>query len=195
MVIKDVLNKRHYRPIQDQRPNHIHAAVLIPLFKEDGEHKVLFTQRTNRVETHKGQISFPGGAVDQEDGSLEETALREAYEEIGLKNKDVTVLGRLDDALTVVSSFIVHPFVGHIPYPYDFRINLQEVKRLIKVPLNVFLSGNPKYIKDHAEIEGMTYHGTTYKYGGDVIWGATARIMENLVHIVSEKLDLPGEME
>ena len=190
-VIRDVLGARSPRPIQEQKFHYVHAAVLIPLFNKNGEYRILFTKRTTQVETHKGQISFPGGAVDKEDRALEETALREAYEEIGLLKKDVKILGQIDDTTTVVSNFVVHPFVGLIPYPYNFRINSEEVDRLIEVPFNVFLSDDPRYKRNSAEFEGVTYPPPAYLYHGDLIWGATARILENFMEILREKLGLP----
>jgi len=190
-LIKDVLRDRSPQFIEEERSLFIHAAVLMPLFSDEGEYKFLFTRRTNRVEHHKGQISFPGGAVDKKDPSFEETALREAYEEIGLLRKDVTIIGQMDDILTVASNFIVHPFVGLIPHPYEYRINVEEVKRLISVPLKVFFIDNPENRKDSIEFNSIKYPTPIYLYNGDLIWGATARIMENLVDIIGERLDLP----
>ena len=194
-IMRDVLRVRSPRRIREQKDDNIHAAVLVPLFNENGEYRLLFTKRTNTVENHKGQISFPGGAVDERDRTLEETALREAYEEIGLLKEDVDVLGRIDDMTTVVSNFIVHPFVGLIPYPYDFRINSEEVDRLIEVPFNVFLSGDPRYKRSRAEVEGVTYPGPAYLYHGDLIWGATARILGNLIGILRGELGMPIRTE
>jgi 8-oxo-dGTP pyrophosphatase MutT (NUDIX family) len=194
-IIREVLSSRPPKRIPDEKSQYIHAAVLFPLFSVNGEYRVLFTQRTHTVENHKGQISFPGGAVEAEDGSLEETALREAHEEIGLLSKDVEILGQLDDMTTVTSNFIVHPFVGLIPYPYDFKINAEEVDRLIEVPFKIFLSGDPKYKRDSAEFEGVTYPTPAYLYRGDLIWGATARIMESFVEIFKGELDLLAKIE
>ena len=143
------------------------------------------------MEHHKGQISFPGGTVDKEDGTFEETALREAFEEIGLLREDVTILGRIDDTRTVVSNFIIHPFVGLIPHPYNFRINPEEVKRLIEVPFEVFLINRSTDKMSDIEHEGVTFQSLTYLYNGEVIWGATARIIKNFIEIIGEKLDLP----
>ena len=194
LKIKEVLSKREPKSLQVCDTHYRHAGVLVPLFRDNGEYKVLFTKRTNRVEHHKGQVSFPGGRVDDEDGSMEETALRETHEEIGLPRDEVTILGRTDDMVTLTSSFIVHPFVGLIPYPYDFRISTGEVKRLVQVPLEIFFSDNASYYKkDVIEIEGTTYPGPAYEYQEDVIWGATARIMENFIDIIEEKLRLPQE--
>jgi 8-oxo-dGTP pyrophosphatase MutT (NUDIX family) len=194
-IIRDSLNNREPKTIDNPDSRYIHSSVLIPIFSEDDQYMVLFTERTNRVEHHKGQISFPGGAVDKDDGSLEETALREAYEEIGLLKGDVELLGRTDDMLTLVSDFIIHPFVGRIPYPYPFRINSREVDSIVFIPLYVFMDKTSGHIKDSIDVGGFTYHGTSYEYQGHVIWGATARIMENLIRIVGTNLCLPGKSE
>lgn len=191
-IIRSALAERTPAVITSREGPFRRAAVLIPLFQANGEYRVLFTKRTNRVEAHKGQISFPGGGVDAEDASEEETALREAEEEIGLRRQDVTVLGRTDDALTMVSNYIVRPFVGLIPYPYDFKINPREVERILEVPFDVFLPrpGGDKILP--VEYEGGVFEGLAYPYEGDVIWGATARIMKNFMLILAEKLGLPA---
>ena len=193
--IRDSLNSREVKTIDNPDSRYSHSSVLIPIFSEDGQYMVLFTKRTNRVEHHKGQISFPGGAVDKDDGSLEETALREAYEEIGLLKSDVELLGRTDDMITMVSDFIVHPFVGRIPYPYPFKINPHEVDSIVVIPLYVFMDKTSGHIKDSVNVDGFIYHGTSYEYQGHIIWGATARIMENFTHIVGANLCLPGKRE
>lgn len=185
-LLREILSKRPPREIEDKGSDYRHAAVLVPFFKSDGEYRVLFTKRTNRVEAHKGQISFPGGAVDEQDRFFVDTALREAHEEIGLRPEEVTILGQTDDTRTVASNFIIHPFVGLIPYPYPFRINAGEVKKLIEVPLEVFTSDKPRSRIMPVEYEGKTYESAAYPYDGDVIWGATARIMENLVEIIGK---------
>jgi len=192
-LIRDLLNRRSPKGIEDQATSLRRAAVLVPLFQTASEFRILFTKRTDQVEAHKGQISFPGGRVEQDDGSPLETALREAEEEVGLSRKDVTVLGQMDDARTVSSNYIVHPFVGLIPYPYDFKTSVQEVKELIEVPFQVFLSGDSGGENTPVVYEGATYHALAYRYRGEVIWGATARIMQNLVDLVKRRLNLPVE--
>ena len=188
-IIKDFLGSRPPKAIGNRQSLYTHAAVLIPLFREGGEYGILFTKRTHRVDNHRGQISFPGGRVEEEDGSYRETALREADEEIGLSRHDVTILGQLDDATTLSSNFIIHSFPGLIPYPYEFKINREEVNRLIPVPFSVFLGDSPLHNpEDTVEYEGARYKGPTYRYQGDVIWGATARIMEDFMSIIEKKL-------
>jgi 8-oxo-dGTP pyrophosphatase MutT (NUDIX family) len=178
--------------IEDTESQYRQAAVLIPLFKHKDEYKILFTKRTDSVEDHKGQISFPGGSVDAEDDSFEETALREAYEEVGLLKEDVRVLGRTDDSLTLASNYIIHPIVGFVPYPYPFKINSREVKRLIEVPSKVFVEEYAKHKNRVVEHDGGLYEGPAVIYQGDIIWGASARIMENFLDILGEKISLLG---
>ena len=192
--IKKVLQNRTLQTVEDLQSQYRHGAVLIPLFQYDGEYRILFTKRTNKVEEHKGQISFPGGSVDDEDWSYQETALREAYEEVGIFKEDVTILGQTDDTLTLASNFIIHPFVGCIPYPYDFQLNTFEVKRLIEVPVEVFISEDSTNPNGRVEYNGDIWNGLTYEYQGDVIWGATAKIMGNLMEIIGQKLVLPRSM-
>lgn len=192
-IIRDLLNSRSRKAIEEHGTSLRRAAVLIPLFKTASEYRILFTKRTDTVDAHKGQISFPGGKIEDEDASPLETALREADEEIGLSRKDVTVLGQMDDARTLSSNYIVHPFVGLIPYPYDFKTSVQEVRELIEVPFQVFLSGDSAGENTPVVYEGVTYQSLAYYYRGEVIWGATARIMRNLVDLVKGKLDLPVE--
>jgi 8-oxo-dGTP pyrophosphatase MutT (NUDIX family) len=189
-IIKESLNNRKPGVIDNSRYSYLHASVLIPILEEEGQYSVLFTRRTNKVEHHKGQISFPGGAVDEEDSSYEETAYREAYEEIGLLRNDVEMLGRTDDELAVVSSFIMHPFVGRISYPYDFKINVHEVDSLIIMPFHVFLDETNTYKKDFVNVDGYPYHGTNYQFDGNIVWGATARVMENFMGIIEDKIKL-----
>ena len=183
--IKSALNCRNPREIDNRSGDLIHASVLILIFKSDNGYEVLFTERTHKVEHHKGQISFPGGAVEPDDRDFEETALRESYEEVGLLQDDVKVLGRLDDELTSASNFIVHPFVGKIPHPYDFEINEDEVERIISVPLDLFFEENSGLHPDSIEFDTFTYHGPAYRYEDVTIWGATAIIMNKFVRLVS----------
>ena len=155
------------------------SAVLIPLYEEDGESHVVFIRRTETVSSHKGQISFPGGARDPED-----TDLREAWEEIGLRPGDAEVLGALDDEYTTTSNFIVTPFVGRIPWPYEFTLCGDEVAELLTVPLEKLLDGSAR--RDDVrtwrgrEIPPPTYHHRDY-----VIWGATALILEKFIAILN----------
>jgi 8-oxo-dGTP pyrophosphatase MutT (NUDIX family) len=155
-----------------------YAAVLVPLMYYKDEWHVLFTRRTDRVESHKGQVSFPGGACDDGETSPEETALREAEEEIGMNPADVTVLGRLSSMVTV-SSFRVSPIVGVIPWPYAFRVAGIEVARIFTIPL-LWLANRNNYWEFsllESERSLIAYH----PYDGELLWGATARMTVNFL--------------
>ncbi|MBI4301420.1 MAG: CoA pyrophosphatase [Chloroflexi bacterium] len=158
------------------------AAVLLPICQRDGDYYVLFTERTHRVEHHKGQISFPGGAWDEGDQSLVLTALRESAEEVGIRVDDVDVLGELDDVATH-SNFLVSPVVGWIPYPYDFTINSDEVEKVIMVPLSTLLD-KENVTLDPRVSRDRPYWGYNYNYEGQVIWGATAAILTQFLDVV-----------
>jgi 8-oxo-dGTP pyrophosphatase MutT (NUDIX family) len=110
------------------------AAVLVPLVFVDGDWHLLYTRRADRVESHKGQVSFPGGACDAGETTPEQTALREAHEEVGILPQDVRVLGRLTHMITI-THFRVTPVVGVVPWPYVFRVGNEEVARVFTIPL------------------------------------------------------------
>ena len=172
------------------------AGVLVPLFLQEDEVRVLFTQRTLLVKDHRGQVAFPGGVRDPEDPHLLATALRETQEEIGLAPDTVEVLGTLTPVNTLTGYYIT-PFVGLIPYPYDFRPSPREVKRLLALPLSEF------YAPARWGVGSYTFWGRRarvcyWRNGQEVVWGATARILLNLLahlgaHPVPEDLDAPGQ--
>lgn len=160
----------------------IAAAVLMPIYDKGEDYYLIVTKRTEEVYHHKGQISFPGGKRQIEDNSLKDTALRESYEEIGLNPGDVDILGELDDILTN-TGFIVSPFVGAIPYPYDFIPSEREVEEIIEVPLAALLdSQNVREQLSFRQGEPVTDY--SYEYGNWLIWGATARILNQFLNIV-----------
>lgn len=181
LLMAEVLSRRAPILIEDRESRYRHGAVLIPLFREEGEYKILFIKRTENLEVHRGQISFPGGRVEAGDLSPKEAALRESEEEIGLPRDAVNVLGRIDDARTLSSDYIIHAFLGQIPFPFPFHLNSGEVRKLLEVPLGLFFKGEEVLPVDY---EGKTYRNLAYPWDGDVIWGATARIMKNLVEIL-----------
>ncbi|HEX7364158.1 MAG TPA: CoA pyrophosphatase [Dehalococcoidia bacterium] len=158
------------------------AAVLIPIFCRDGEYHILFTQRSEQVPTHKGQISFPGGARSNDDATLRDTALRESQEEIGLKPKDADIIGELDDTPTTTSGFNISPFVFLIPYPYNFKLSPFEIKEIFSVPIEALIH-KAKKRKEQYIFGKQVFTGYSYEYQGRVIWGATAKIVQQLLEI------------
>jgi 8-oxo-dGTP pyrophosphatase MutT (NUDIX family) len=168
------------------------AAVLIPLYWDQNEWHVLFTQRTHLVETHKGQVSFPGGRADPEDASRVETALREAEEEIGLRREDVVVLGQLDELLTV-TQYRITPVVGVFPWPYPFVLSTAELSSAFGVPLRWLAEeGNLEIQYRQPMVPGPPVPVYYFYYGEYTIWGATARMLLNLLEVVRPLLAGPG---
>jgi 8-oxo-dGTP pyrophosphatase MutT (NUDIX family) len=179
--IREKLSLRKRRVIE--HPPFSHAAVLVPLFQKSGDCHLLFTKRSEEVKYHKGEISFPGGVVDEEDSELISTALREASEEIGLKESDVQIVGVLDDIVTI-TEFIVTPIVGLFSYPYPFKVSEAEIAELIEVPLASLLD---EYCFSEREIlrGGRNEVVYSYQYGAHIIWGATARILKQFLDLIS----------
>ncbi|HMF07731.1 MAG TPA: CoA pyrophosphatase [Thermoanaerobaculia bacterium] len=153
------------------------AGVLAPLFVRDGRLWILFTLRTETVEHHRGQISFPGGGEEPGDGTLWDTALREAEEEIGLKREDAIALGSLSPLVTV-TNFYVEPYVAAIPQPYVFRPHAAEIAEVLEVPVASLM--NPDILEKRI-LPGREEPVLFYHYKDKVIWGATARMLEELL--------------
>ena len=159
------------------------AAVLIPLYVREKALWTLFTKRTDLVEHHKGQISFPGGGKDAADANLWETAVRETEEEIGVPRKVVRILGALPRLVTV-TEFEVAPFVGAIPYPITFAPRAGEVEEIIEVPLSSLL--DPMVVEERpVKWKGKDVMTLVYHYKGHAIWGATARILADFLTVMS----------
>ena len=159
------------------------SAVLLPIYQKDGKCHIIFTKRTDHLTHHKGQISFPGGGRHGDDKSLLETALRESREEIGLSETDVRILGELDDAATVTSLYRIVPFVGLIPYPYDFKIDRFEVDEVFGLPLEGLLN-NANRKEEDLVYGDKIIRVFTYELNGRIIWGATAWILNQFLEIL-----------
>jgi 8-oxo-dGTP pyrophosphatase MutT (NUDIX family) len=154
------------------------AAVLIPVIAHPGELTVLFTQRTQHLKSHSGQVSFPGGRVEPGDASAEFTALREAREEIGLAADRVEILGRLPDYHTR-TGFRVTPVIGLVAPPLELEPDPREVEAVFEVPL-AFLLDERNRQRRTREFQGLTVGFYVFEYQGHVIWGATAGMLVNL---------------
>jgi 8-oxo-dGTP pyrophosphatase MutT (NUDIX family) len=158
------------------------AAVLVPLLLQDNEWHLLFTRRTDQVESHKGQVSFPGGASDIGETSPEQTALREAEEEIGIDRREIRLLGRLNSMLTI-TSFHVTPVVGVIPWPTVFRPEQAEVARIFTMPLAWLAERSNRW---EFNLPGRGYSVIVYHpFDGEILWGATARMTVDFLEILS----------
>ena len=181
--LREVLSHRQKQHITNAKL--VPSAVLVPIYYKQGQYYTLFTKRSERVREHKGQISFPGGACQEGDRTLIETALRECAEEIGLMAEVVEVLGRLDDTSTETSNYIISPFVGLIPWPYPFKVDGWETEEIIEIPISALMDKD----RLHQETEiigGQAVTSYFYHYQGRVIWGATARILHQFLDIFAQ---------
>ena len=164
------VRERDVIPLELLRP----AAVLIPYYEKDGEGHLVLTKRSSTVDTHKGQVAFPGGK--QEEGEdLLTTALRETHEELGISPDDVEIIGPLDDIVTI-SDFRVTPYFGRIPHPYDYVLSEDEIESVFATPLSALMDdGN--LVKNIITHEGNQYATYYFDWDGYTIWGATGRIV------------------
>ena len=169
-------------------PEHglVRAAVLIPFLRSEGSWQILFTRRTEHLETHKGQVAFPGGAADAGDASPEETALRETYEEIGIQARAVRLLGRMR-ATPTVTRFLVTPVVGVIDWPVPLILQEREVSRVFRVPLAWLADERNHEERLHERRNGTVENVVFFQpYDGETIWGVTGGILHELLGLLSK---------
>ena len=161
------------------------AAVLIPLTRIENRWHVIFTRRNNDLPEHSGQVAFPGGRADPGDSSPEETALRETYEEIGLKPSSVCLLGRMKSFLTI-TNYKVKPVVGSVPWPFPIRLARVEVSRVFTVPFEWLADPSNHEVHQRSMPEPHPPIPVIYfkPYDGEVLWGVSAYIMVNLLEIL-----------
>jgi 8-oxo-dGTP pyrophosphatase MutT (NUDIX family) len=164
----------------EKSPQQVDAAVLLPLYGWPEDPGLVFTERRADMRRHAGEISFPGGRPDPEDADLRATALREAQEEIGLDPAAVELGDELPTTSTFVTGYLIHPFVGRIPHPkeLDLEPSPAEVETLLTFSLKVL---RENYAIRRLVRRGVPIHTPTYEVEGHLIWGATARILGDLL--------------
>ena len=187
-TIGRILSENPKKTIVD--PSLIPAGVMLLLYPKDGEHCILLNKRTDRVEHHKGEISFPGGSKDPEDRTCLDAALRETEEEMGIRVEDVKLLGEIDDMPTN-SGFVISTYVGTIPYPYDFQPSEVEVAQVLEVPI-VALRGDDASRDEVRIVDGELASSPSYAYGGHLVYGATARVIHRFLELVGTAGDEEG---
>jgi 8-oxo-dGTP pyrophosphatase MutT (NUDIX family) len=161
------------------------AAVLVPIVQREDDLYLVFIRRSDHVESHRGQVAFPGGRVDPTDTTLLHTALREAHEEVGIEPEVVDVLGGFPTMSTVSSGMRVAPFVGLLRRPVDYRIQEAEVAEVFEVPLQALV--DPRYQGQYEWRRDKDRPSSNFPaifYSGQTIWGLTLRITENLLEIM-----------
>jgi len=157
------------------------GAVLVPIFQKGGEVNVLLTRRPAGMRRHAGQISFPGGRIEEGEDPLA-AALREAHEEVGLVPAAVQVVGPLSETLVHRSAFRLTPWVGAVPYPYPYAAAPDEVEGILEVALGALLEPGVHRV-ERGEAWGVPVDAHRFSVGTDVIWGATGRILAELVDV------------
>ena len=171
--------------LEGPRSNARKAAVLLALFEESGETYLAFIRRASTLRSHSGEIAFPGGSVDATDVSPVMTALREAQEEIGLDPTRTEVLGVLSPVFTVVSNFLITPVVAFLPQGLGaLELQASEVAEMILVPLHGLADPSIAHTEEWTR-GGLTRSVYFYDYGSYRIWGATARILNTLLEVLS----------
>ena len=168
----------------------IPAAVMILLYRKEGEYCILLNKRSEEVEHHKGEMSFPGGARDPEDLDLLETALRETEEEMGIRREDITVLGEMDEIVTR-SNFQVSVFTGTIEYPYKFTPSAIEIAEVVEFPVAALIDPANRRVETRW-IDGMPLTSYSYVHEEHVVFGATARILQSCIEILDDRLESEG---
>ena len=172
---------------EGQRPHARKAAVLLALFEENGETYLTFIRRASTLRSHSGEIAFPGGSADDSDVSPVMTALREAQEEIGLEPARVEVLGILAPVFTVVSNYLIIPVVALLSQGLGpLELQASEVAELILVPLQGLADPAIAHTEEWTR-GGLTRTVYFYNYGSYRIWGATARIVNILLGVLSSR--------
>jgi 8-oxo-dGTP pyrophosphatase MutT (NUDIX family) len=167
-------------------PGKVDAAVLIPLYLDAGELVAVFTERRADLRRHAGEISFPGGRQDEPDEDLRETALREAEEEIGLGRGDVELVGALPPTGTFVTGYRIHPFVGVIQPGHAWVPQETEVAQVLELPLPALKRG---FESKRLLRRGVPIKTPTYTVEGHFVWGATGRIVEQLLERLAPVLE------
>jgi 8-oxo-dGTP pyrophosphatase MutT (NUDIX family) len=169
----------------DIKPARKMAAVLAPLFKTQGEWHLLFTRRSDLVEDHKGQVSFPGGAFEIGDNYPVDTALREAWEEIGLPKNNVEIIGWLPEMPTV-TNYLVVPVIGIIKKPFQIQHSPSEVNRVFSIPLEWLADKKnfemKPYIYHSVQVHDVIYYR---EYDSEILWGLTARMTQLLLQALN----------
>ncbi|HWF35958.1 MAG TPA: CoA pyrophosphatase [Solirubrobacteraceae bacterium] len=155
----------------------VNAAVLVPLYLQNGELHAVLTRRQRDLRRHPGEISFPGGRAEPGEHDLRTTALRETEEEIGLPGAAVELLGALQPTPTVVTGYAIYPFVGMIEPGHTWTASAEEVAEIIELPLRTLLAG---YGRRRLIRRGLPFRTDTYVVGDNLVWGATARILADL---------------
>ena len=181
-IIQDMKSDKRKLNIGLDNKNYKIAAVLFPLIEKKNQLNVILTTRSKDLPSHPGQVCFPGGKLDKIDKNLIECAKREAFEEVGIKDSQIKLLGQLDDCITG-TNYKVTPIMGLINTNYIPLIQEKEVADIFEVPLDYFLKKSNKKTES-ANYKGKSYSYYQFNWKDKKIWGSTARIIVNFCEIM-----------
>lgn len=178
--LREIISRRPV--VEIDAPEHRRACVLIPLIRDrEGRWSILFTRRSENLAAHSGQVSFPGGAVEPGE-TLEDAAVREAEEEVGIPPRYVEIIGRLDDVITH-SGFLVAPFAGVIHEPVEYVMQEAEVVEVFEVPIEALLDVRNPEVR-YVPFRNKQYPAYFYRFRDYEIWGLTGRMLKSFVDLV-----------
>ena len=178
--IRRILSQTPKQTLKD--PELSPAGVMLLFYPKNGEYCILLNRRSEKVQHHKGEISFPGGARDPKDATMLDTALRETEEEMGILPGDIEILGELSDVATY-SRFVINTYVGVIPYPYEFKVSTAEIAEVLEVPIPLLMDlANLR--EEVRMVGGKLVKAYSYAYNGNLIYGATARILTQFLDLL-----------
>jgi 8-oxo-dGTP pyrophosphatase MutT (NUDIX family) len=171
--------------IEIDAPEHRRACVLIPLIHDRGSWSLVFSRRSENLAAHSGQIAFPGGAAEPGE-ALEDAAVREAEEEVGIQRSEVELIGRLDDLVTN-SGYLVAPFVGIVRGRIDYVLQESEVAEVFEVPVEALLDASQPEVR-YVAFRAREYPAYFYRYEQYEIWGLTGRMLKGFLDLVWQSL-------
>lgn len=190
--IKNILQFERNKSINSQSSNKNElkrAGILIPFVCVDGCWSLLFTRRADNLKSHQGQVSFPGGGKESQDETIIDTALREAYEEIGLKKSGIHVIGLMPDFVTN-SDFLVTPIIAWVDWPVPLEISVDEVSRVFTIPIHYLK--NEKNWEERIYTHPSGWYGSVIFYNlydGELLWGISAKITVDLLRMIKNLID------
>ncbi|AEA33343.1 NUDIX hydrolase [Hippea maritima] len=163
------------------------SAVLIPFLNLNGEWVLIFEKKPSYDRLHPSQISFPGGSREESDKSFLDTAIRETCEELGINKDDIQIIGAVEPTKTLTTNFMIYPFVGVVNRRPPFKINKKEVEKLLFIPLVYLIDNSPIKYKEY-KYRDRKRKTPLLEYNNEIIWGATARILNNFIPIIKKLL-------
>jgi 8-oxo-dGTP pyrophosphatase MutT (NUDIX family) len=169
----------------DHGDGYFPAAVMVLFLREKDHWKILYTQRTHLVRDHKGQVSFPGGAWEDQDLCLKDTALRETYEEIGIKKEEIQILGSLP-AIKTISNYIITPFVGLISSELHFQLEAAEVESVFSIPIAWLADESNREEREFTDKSSNVHRNVVFykEYNGHILWGITAMLTIKILELI-----------